>query len=85
MDKIFPQIYFQVSSSAPIAVVSPLSAPGSQSQYHAQDELGQYQYGYSSPLSAKNEIKTFDNIVRGSYTYIDANGKRCVLFLGLFT
>lgn len=61
--------------SIPVAVVSPLSAPGTQSKYHAQDELGQYQYGYSSPLSAKNEIKTFDGITRGSYSYIDANGK----------
>lgn len=45
-----------------------------QSQYHAQDELGQYSYGYNSPLSAKNEIRTADGITRGGYAYLDANG-----------
>jgi hypothetical protein len=44
------------------------------SQYHAQDELGQYNYGYSGPNSAKQEFKTADGVVRGSYSYIDANG-----------
>ena len=45
------------------------------SQYHAQDDLGQYNYGYSNPNSAKVETKSADGIVRGSYTYIDAHGK----------
>lgn len=49
--------------------------PSDASQYHAQDAFGQYQYGYSNPLSAKNEIKTADGITRGSYSYIDSNGQ----------
>lgn len=44
------------------------------SQYHSQDELGQYAYGYSGGLSAKVESKTFDGVTRGSYSYVDAEG-----------
>merc|ERR1711915_727442 len=44
------------------------------SQFHAQDDLGQYNYGYSSPTSTKQELKTADGVTRGSYSYVDANG-----------
>jgi hypothetical protein len=44
------------------------------SQYHAQDELGQYSYGYAGGPSAKSESKTADGITRGAYSYVDANG-----------
>lgn len=57
-------------AAVPAAITAPVST-----QYHAQDELGQYSYGYSSGLSAKAETKTFDGITRGSYSYIDAEGK----------
>ena len=50
----------------PLAVAS--------NQFHAQDEIGQYNYGYSNPDSSKSEIKTADGIVQGSYSYVDANG-----------
>ncbi|CAB3377837.1 Hypothetical predicted protein [Cloeon dipterum] len=46
----------------------------SSSQYHAQDELGQFSYGYSGGPSAKHEVKTFDGVTRGGYSYVDANG-----------
>jgi hypothetical protein len=45
------------------------------SQHHAQDELGQYNYGYSGGPSAKNEVRSFDGVVRGSYSYVDANNE----------
>nr|CAD7424386.1 unnamed protein product [Timema monikensis] len=45
------------------------------SQYHAQDELGQYSYGYAGGLSAKSEVKSFDGVTRGGYSYVDANGE----------
>lgn len=51
-----------------IAAQSPLL-----SQYHSQDTLGQYAYGYNGGSSAKVETKTLDGITRGSYSYIDAN------------
>merc|ERR1711953_1287874 len=40
----------------------------------AQDDLGQYNYGFSSPTSTKQELKTADGVTRGSYSYVDANG-----------
>ncbi|XP_059491018.1 cuticle protein 18.7-like [Neocloeon triangulifer] len=49
-------------------------APVVSSQYHAQDELGQYSYGYAGGPSAKHETKTWDGVTRGGYSYIDANG-----------
>jgi hypothetical protein len=44
------------------------------SQYHTQDALGQYSYGYSAGSSAKAESKTLDGVTRGGYSYIDGNG-----------
>ncbi|XP_046994434.1 ice-structuring glycoprotein-like [Schistocerca americana] len=58
-------------AAAPAAVVAPVSVS---SQYHAQDELGQYSYGYSGALSAKSEARAFDGSVAGGYSYLDANG-----------
>jgi Insect cuticle protein len=50
------------------------AAPVASSQYHAQDELGQYSYGYAGGPSAKHEVKTWDGVTRGGYSYVDANG-----------
>lgn len=58
--------------------VSPVIAaalpPPQASQHHAQDELGQYEYGFNTGNSAKHELKTADGVTRGSYSYVDANG-----------
>merc|ERR1711953_503151 len=54
--------------------VSAVPADVTNSQFHAQDDLGQYNYGYSSPTSTKQELKTADGVTRGSYSYVDANG-----------
>lgn len=57
------------------AVPTVIAAPGPVlSQHHSQDSLGQYSYGYNGGLSAKEELRTFDGITRGSYSYVDANG-----------
>lgn len=61
-------------TSAPISYVPAIQPVAANSQYHAQDELGQYTYGYVNPLSSKAETKTADGITRGGYSYIDANG-----------
>jgi hypothetical protein len=47
---------------------------GLATQYHSQDALGQYSYGYSDGLSSKNEVKTSDGVTRGGYSYVDSNG-----------
>lgn len=58
------------------ALSFPLEYPGAlYSQYHAQDELGQYTFGYSGPGATKHETKTADGVTRGSYSYVDANGQ----------
>lgn len=49
-------------------------APLTTSQFHAQDALGQYSYGYTDAHSSKVEVKTLDGVTRGGYNYVDANG-----------
>merc|ERR1712018_346384 len=62
-----------VVASAPlVAAATPVDTTNS--QYHAQDDFGQYNYGYSDPNSVKQEVKTADGVTRGSYSYVDANG-----------
>uniref|UniRef100_A0A1A9VIT0 Cuticle protein 6 n=1 Tax=Glossina austeni TaxID=7395 RepID=A0A1A9VIT0_GLOAU len=61
----YPFVYGAHTSS----VITPV-----QQQYHTQDELGQYAYGYSDPLSAKQEVRSLDGVTQGSYSYIDAEG-----------
>lgn len=63
---------------APVAYSAPVAhavvAPTVTSQFHAQDELGQYSYGYQGDTSAKQEVRTADGITRGGYSYLDAHG-----------
>ncbi|XP_071441686.1 cuticle protein-like [Hetaerina americana] len=64
------------AAPAPIAPISYSAvAPVASSQYHAQDELGQYSYGYAGGPSAKSEVKSWDGVTRGGYSYVDAEGK----------
>jgi len=63
-----PVVYAE--PAAPVA--EPVAAASN--QFHAQDELGQYEYGYANEHSVKTEHKTADGVVRGSYSYVDANG-----------
>ncbi|KAM8710893.1 hypothetical protein ACLKA7_017509 [Drosophila subpalustris] len=46
------------------------------SQYHTQDEHGQYAYGYTSPLYSKHETRNVDGVTHGSYSYVDATGRK---------
>ena len=39
-----------------------------------QDNIGGYNYGYSTDTSSKQEVRTPDGIVSGTYSYVDANG-----------
>merc|ERR1712055_1281500 len=56
----------------PAPVPAPLAAPSS--QFHAQDEFGQFSFGYENINSAKTETKDAFGVTRGSYQYVDANG-----------
>ncbi|KAH8302132.1 hypothetical protein KR044_003156 [Drosophila immigrans] len=51
-------------------------AAGTISQYHTQDEHGQYAYGYTAPLYSKHEARTADGVTHGSYSYVDARGQQ---------
>lgn len=53
-------------------LAAPLAAPSS--QYQAQDELGNINYGYANINSAKQEVGNAYGGVVGSYSYVDANG-----------
>ncbi|XP_018571433.1 calphotin-like [Anoplophora glabripennis] len=59
--------------SAPVAVAA-ISTPVA-TQYHSQDELGQYSYGYSNAQSAKAEARAANGLTVGGYTYVDPEGK----------
>ncbi|KAL4704985.1 hypothetical protein ACJJTC_005471 [Scirpophaga incertulas] len=45
------------------------------SQFHGQDGLGAYVYGYQAPESAKVENRVHSGDVTGSYTYRDGNNE----------
>merc|ERR1711934_1137301 len=67
-----------VQAAAPVAYaaapvhVAPAAVQGS--QYHAQDDAGQYSFGYNDGSSVKQEIKTADGVIRGAYSYVDSDG-----------
>merc|ERR1711971_868455 len=50
----------------PIAPVAPIVEPPS-SQFHAQDEFGQFSFGYQNINSARSETKDAFGVTRGSY------------------
>merc|ERR1712106_134891 len=56
---------------APLPTAIP-STPSS--QFHAQDEFGQFSFGYENINSAKTETRDAFGVTRGSYQYVDANG-----------
>merc|ERR1711963_426191 len=60
--------------AAPIPVAPVVEPPSS--QFHAQDEFGQFSFGYQNINSAKTETKDAFGVTRGSYQYVDANGFR---------
>lgn len=61
----YPYVYGSQTTS----LIAPV-----QHQYHTQDELGQYAYGYTDPLSTKQEVRSLDGVTRGSYSYRDPEG-----------
>merc|ERR1712131_304114 len=65
-----------VAQVAPVVQAAPVVAAASPegSQYHAQDDIGQYSFGYSDGNSVKQEVKTADGVIRGAYSYVDADG-----------
>merc|ERR1712060_118751 len=56
------------------AAAPAVAAPVVGSQFHAQDEFGNLNYGYSNLNSAKAEAGNTYGGVHGGYSYVDANG-----------
>merc|ERR1711892_950971 len=50
--------------------------PAPSSQFHAQDEFGQFSFGHAEGPSARTEARNAYGVTTGSYQYIDANGFR---------
>merc|ERR1712106_878032 len=48
--------------------------PAPSSQFHAQDEFGQFSFGHSGGPSARTEARNAYGVTTGGYQYIDANG-----------
>merc|ERR1711970_403115 len=48
--------------------------PAPSSQFHAQDEFGQFSFGHAGGPSARTEARNYYGVTTGSYQYIDANG-----------
>jgi hypothetical protein len=64
-------------ATAPVTYTSAVVAPvATKTQYHAQDELGQASYGYAHPGQAHAALRDAAGNVRGSYAYVDPNGKQ---------
>merc|ERR1719187_1014067 len=43
-------------------------------QFHAQDEFGQFSFGYAGGPTAKTEARNAYGVTTGSYQYVDPNG-----------
>merc|ERR1719474_1056400 len=48
--------------------------PAPSSQFHAQDEFGQFSFGHAGGPSARTEARNAYGVTTGSYQYIDATG-----------
>merc|ERR1712126_614312 len=57
------------------SAVHPGYAPAYASQYHSQDEFGSAAYGHVQPNQAHSAVRDYTGAVRGSYSYINAEGK----------
>merc|ERR1711874_48933 len=62
-----PAASHSVAAVADVSHLEPASGVTA-SQYHAQDELGNYSFGYNNPNSARVETGNPQTGVRGSYT-----------------
>ena len=73
----YPAVYNTapvVAAPAPVVAAAPAIPTPVSSQFQAQDEFGNVNYGYSNINSAKQEVGNAYGGVTGSYQYIDANG-----------
>jgi len=63
---------------APIAIQPAVAPIDLASQYHSQDEFGQFTFGHASLGQAHQQTRDFTGAVRGSYTYLNPDGEQVV-------
>jgi len=63
---------------APIAIQPAVAPIDLASQYHSQDEFGQFTFGHASLGQAHQQTRDFTGAVRGSYTYLNPEGEQVV-------
>merc|ERR1719433_1383545 len=69
--------YRAAPATAPVTAPATAPAPAPYtvgSQFHAQDEFGNLNYGYANINSAKQEVGNTYGGVAGGYSYVDAEG-----------
>ena len=81
--KTAPATVEQIPAIPVPALKEPLiPAPSSSSsQFHAQDEEGNHEYGYTNVNSAKHEVGLGGHSVRGSYSWVDEAGYHSVHYV----
>merc|ERR1719383_1272546 len=62
------------AAPAPAAAYAPFAPYTAGSQFHAQDEFGNLNYGYANLNSAKQEVGNTYGGVTGGYSYVDSAG-----------
>merc|ERR1712227_471067 len=65
------------ATSAQVAVVPGYAGaynPAPSTQFHAQDEFGQFSFGHAGGPLARTEARNAYGVTTGSYQYVDANG-----------
>jgi len=73
----YPYAYAPAAyAAAPVvqAAPAPVVPYAPSSQFQAQDEFGNLQYGYSNINAVKHEVGNAYGGVTGGYSYVDANG-----------
>merc|ERR1711892_874961 len=70
----YPYAGYPYAAAAPVAAYAPAPYVPS-SQFQAQDEFGNLNYGYANLNSAKQETGNTYAGVTGGYSYVDANGQ----------
>jgi len=62
------------ATSAQIVSYAGAINPNPSTQFHAQDEFGQFSFGHAGGPSARTEARNAYGVTTGSYQYVDANG-----------
>ncbi len=70
-----PAVAVKAAPAIAVKAAPAPAAPGVHAtQYHAQDEFGNFEFGYDNPISSRREKGNAYEGVHGSYSYVDGHG-----------